>query len=166
MVKKLIIIFVAVAAAVGIYFIFFRETEEQKIRRMLNNLCIDCAKSKESSSAVSLIVKTDTLKNYFADPCSLSVYKGFMQGNFSDVRAANEIMRANLFFKSSDLSYYDLHITVDGDEASVGFSGRFQAVLKSGERIDEVRDVSLQLCKIDNKWKIKSAEVQKILQRK
>ena len=132
---------------------------------MLSNLCADCAKNKESSSAAALIVKTNVLKNYFTDPCTLSVHRGFLQGTFSDVRIANEIMRVNLFFTSSDLSYSDLEISIDMPEAEAAFTGRFQAVTKGGEKIDEVRDVELKLRKIDNKWKIVSAEVRKILEK-
>ena len=101
MVKKLIIAVILIMAAAAAYFIFFRESEEHKIRKMLNNLCTDCAKNKESSSAAALIVKTNVLKSYFTDPCTLSVHRGFLQGTFNDVRIANEIMRVNLFFESS-----------------------------------------------------------------
>ncbi len=165
MVKKLIIAVILIVAAAAVYFVFFSESEEQKIRKMLNNLCMDCAKNKESSSAASLIVKTNVLKSYFTDPCTLSVYRGFLQGTFTDVRIANEIMRVNLFFRESDLSYSDLIVTVNVPEATASFTGRFQAVLKSGERVDEVREVDLKLRKVEKKWKITSAEVHKILQR-
>ena len=165
MVKKLIIAVILIAAAVAAYFVFFRESEEQKIRKMLNGLCMDCAKNKESSSAAALIVKTNVLKSYFTDPCTLSVYRGFLQGTFNDVRIANEIMRVNLFFRESDLSYSDLIVTVNMPDATASFTGRFQAVLKSGERVDEVREVDLKLRKVEKKWKITSAEVHKILQR-
>ncbi|MBR1966530.1 MAG: hypothetical protein IKA22_07965 [Lentisphaeria bacterium] len=165
MVKKLIIAVILIVAAAAVYFVFFSESEEQKIRKMLNGLCMDCAKNKESSSAAALIVKTNVLKSYFTDPCTLSVYRGFLQGTFNDVRIANEIMRVNLFFRESDLSYSDLIVTVNVPEATASFTGRFQAVLKSGERVDEVREVDLKLRKVEKKWKITSAEVHKILQR-
>lgn len=163
MVKKLIIAVILIVTAVAVYFIFFSESEEQKIRKMLNSLCTDCAKNKESSSAAALIVKTNVLKNYFTDPCALSVHRGFLQGTYSDVRIANEIMRVNLFFESSELSYSDLMISIDMPQATAVFSGRFRAVLKGGERVDEVREVELKLRKVDKKWKIYSAEVHKIL---
>ena len=163
MVKKLIIAVILIVAAAAVYFVFFSESEEQKIRKMLNNLCMDCAKNKESSSAAALIVKTNVLKSYFTDPCTLSVYRGFLQGTFNDVRIANEIMRVNLFFESSELSYSDLMISIDMPQATAVFSGRFRAVLKGGERVDEVREVELKLRKVDKKWKIYSAEVHKIL---
>ena len=165
MVKKLIIAVILIVAAAAVYFVFFSESEEQKIRKMLKNVCMDCAKNKESSSAAALIVKTNVLKSYFTDPCTLSVYRGFLQGTFNDVRIANEIMRVNLFFRESDLSYSDLIVTVNVPEATASFTGRFQAVLKSGERVDEVREVDLKLRKVEKKWKITSAEVHKILQR-
>ena len=163
MVKKFITILILIIFAIGAYFIFFSESEELKIRRMLNNLCTDCAKNKESSSAAALIVKTNVLKNYFTDPCNLSIHRGFLQGTFNDVRVANEIMRANLFFESSNLSYSESTISVNLPEAHATFTGRFQAILKGGEKVDEVREVELQLRKIDKKWKISSVEVHKIL---
>ena len=165
MVKKLITVLILIVFAIGAYFLFFSESEELKIRRMLNNLCTDCAKNKESSSAAALIVKTNVLKNYFTDPCNLSIHRGFLQGTFNDVRVANEIMRANLFFRESDLSYSDLIVTVNVPEATASFTGRFQAVLKSGERVDEMREVDLKLRKVEKKWKITSAEAHKILKR-
>ena len=79
------------------------------------------------------------------------------------MRIANEIMRVNLFFESSELSYSDLMISIDMPQATAVFSGRFRAVLKGGERVDEVREVELKLRKVDKKWKIYSAEVHKIL---
>lgn len=165
MVKKLIIAVILIVTAVAAYFIFFGESEEQKIRKMLNNLCTDCAKNKESSSAAALIVKTNVLKNYFTDPCKLSVHRGFLQGTYSDVRIANEIMRANMFFESSELSYSDLMISIDLPNAQAIFSGRFQAVLKGGERVDEVREVELKLKKTDKKWQITAADVRKVLEK-
>ena len=129
----------------------------------LDNLCEDCAKNKESSSAAALIAKTNVLKNYFTDPCTLSVHHGFLQGTYSDVRIANEIMRVNLFFENSELSYSDLMLEIDMPQATAVFSGRFRAVLKGGEKVDEVREVELKLRKVDKKWKIYSAEVHKIL---
>ena len=165
MVKKFIIVFVLLFFGAAAYFIFCGESEEQKIRKMLNRLCTDCAKNKESSSAAALVVKTNVLKNYFTDPCTLSVHRGFLQGTFNDVRIANEIMRVNMFFESSDLSYSDLVISVNTPEAETTFTGRFQAVTKSGEKVDEVREIELKLRKIDKKWKISSAEVRKILEK-
>ena len=67
MVKKFIIVFVLLFFGAAAYFIFCGESEEQKIRKMLNRLCTDCAKNKESSSAAALVVKTNVLKNYFTD---------------------------------------------------------------------------------------------------
>lgn len=165
MVKRIAIGLIILAAAVAAYFIFFGETEEQKIRRLLSDLCVDCAKNKESSSAAALIVKTNVLKKYFTDPCTLSVHRGFLQGSYSDVRIANEIMRVNMFFESSDLSYSDLIISINEDEAETVFTGRFKAVLKDGGKVDEVREVELKLKKIDKKWKISAAEVHKILEK-
>lgn len=163
MVKKLIIAVILIIAAVVVYFVFFGESEEQKIRKMLNGLCMDCAKNKESSSAAALIVKTNVLKRYFTDPCKLSVHRGFLQGTFNDVRIANEIMRVNLLLSYSDLSISDLSITVDKVEARAVFTGRFSGVLKSGEKVEEVREVEVTLKKVDKKWKISSAEVHDIL---
>ena len=105
------------------------------------------------------------MKSYFTDPCNLSVYRGILHGSYTDVRAANEIMRANLFLESSELSFSDLQITLNLPDAQVSFTGRFQAVLKGGGRVDEVREVELKLRKIDKKWKISSAEIHKIMER-
>ena len=166
MVKKIIIsALLIITAFFAVYFIFFNESEEAQIRRMLNSLCHDAAKSKAKSSPAALLLKTNVLKNYFIDPCHLSVYRGILNGSYTDVRAANEIMRANLFLESSNLSFSDLIITLNLPEAEVSFTGRFQAVLKGGGSVDEVREVDLKLRKIDKKWKISSAEVHKIMER-
>ena len=166
MVKKIIIsVFLIIIAACAVYFIIFNESEEAKIRRMLNSLCLDAAKSKEKSSPAVLLLKTNILKSYFTDPCNLSVYRGILHGSYTDVRAANEIMRANLFLESSELGFSDLQITLNLPDAQVSFTGRFQAVLKGGGRVDEVREVELKLRKIDKKWKISSAEIHKIMER-
>ena len=166
MVNKIIFaIILIIAAALAVYFIFFGKSEEFKIRRMLNSLCQDAARNKENSSPAALLLKTNVLKNYFTDPCNLSVHQGILNGSYSDVRAANEIMRANLFLQSSTLSFSDLIISVDLPEAEAVFTGRFQAVLKGGGSVDEVREVELKLHKIDNKWKISSAKIHKIMER-
>lgn len=165
MVKKIIIsAILLIAASVAVYFIFFGESEEMKIRRMLNELCADAAKSQEKSSPAALLLKTNVLKNYFTDPCNLSVHRGVLYGSYTDVRAANEIMRANLFLQSSTLSISDLFITINMPDAEVTFTGRFQATLKSGDRVDEVREVELKLRKVEKKWKISAAEIHKIME--
>lgn len=161
--KTVFSVFLLIAAAFVVYFVFFGESEEMKIRRMLNEFCMDAAKSQEKSSPAALLLKTNVLKSYFTDPCNLSVYHGVLQGSYTDVRAANEIMRANLFLQSSTLSFSDILITINMPEAEVSFTGRFQAKLKSGSSVDEVREVELKLRKVEKKWKISSAAVQKIM---
>lgn len=166
MVKKIIICAILItAAAAAVYFVFFRTNEEMKIRRLLTDFCQDAAKNKENSSPAALLLKTNVLKNYFTDPCNLSVHHGILYGSYTDVRAANEIMRANLFVENSTLSFSDLQIIVNSNEASANFTGRFQAKLKGSDRVDEVREIELKLRKIDGKWKISNAEIHKILEK-
>ena len=134
MVKKKIVLLgafiVLIAAVAG--FMLLRSTEEQKIKRMLNEFCQNAAKKQESSSAAALLVKTNVLQRYFADPCQLTLHRGFINGSYSDVRAANEIIRANMFLQSSDFAISDLQIKVDNLEAAAVFTGRFRGILKSG----------------------------------
>ena len=165
MVKKIIYgVSALLVTVIVLCFIFCRESEEEKIIRTLNEFCADAAKKQDSSPA-ALLLKTNILKAYFTDPCELAVHHGFLHGKYSDVRAANEIMRINLFFLETSPEISDVFISIDGETASVILTGRFYGILKDQEVVDEVREVELFMRKIDKKWRISSVEVHKILEK-
>lgn len=165
MVKKFTMLLLLCLAVIVGYFVFFRDSDELKIRRTLKKFCIDCSKKEQSSSAAAVIVKNQVLQNYFTDICRLTLHRSFMYGEYSNVRAANEIMRVNMLLKKSELSISDIDITLRLPEAEVAVTGRFRAELKSGEHVDEVREVILKMRRDGRKWKIHSADIHEILEK-
>ncbi len=166
MVKKIIYgVSALLVTVIVLCFIFCRESEEEKIIRTLKEFCADAAKNKDNSGPAAVLLKTNVLKAYFSENCELSIQRGLLYGKYSDVRAANEIMRLNLFFRETELDVSDIFVTVDSAEASVLLTGTFYGVLKDGSAVEEVCEVELVMRKDEKKWRMSSVEVHKILEK-
>ena len=163
--KKLLIPAVIILAAATIWFCFFRDNEENKVRRALASLA-DSASKRAGEKTSTMIIKSQILASNFAEKCGLLIDDKYFAGEYSPEEISNQMLRARTFFHDFSLDFYDTEIDFPStNEARIAFTGHLTGTLKNGDRINEARELVALLRNDSGKWKFYSFKIRPILRK-
>ncbi len=164
MVKRTVILLLTlIIAAAAVYFCFFRDTPEEKVRRVLSELCESLSKPEGEKLAATLM-KNKSLEKIFAEPVSVQIQQAMFNGEYTIAGLQASAARIHMMFSDLKISADDVTVELTSPEsASVFFSGRLQGITKNRTKVDEVRDLLCTLKLIDDDWKISAVQIQEVL---
>ena len=166
MVKKIVVLVIVVAVIVVGYFIFRSPNEEQLIIDRLNLLSNSVSK-KSGEGAISMALKHQTISGLIDDQCTVFIKEAMLAGDFTPEEFAAQMTRSRTMFKSLDGQVDCCEVQLDADQvnATISFAIRINAELKSGRKIDEVRDLQAKVRKADGKWLFSGFEIRQVLEK-
>ena len=162
--KRLFLLLLMLIVAAAGYRLFKAPTEEEKIEKTLREMATLADKPEEISPA-EFAVKLKTLQRVFAENVTIE----FGAHRFSDIRSRRSLepllINFREHFAKAGCSISDIEINITNERASVVFACRFIGRPKQGAAVDEIRDVTCQLVKLENKWYIERVSINDILER-
>ena len=161
--RHLIALVLVLLAAAAVWWIWFRpETDEARIRRLFGELAESLCRDPSESTPTGLL-KSRSVAETFTDPVEVTLDE-YATGKLTQEQVLSHAMQYRAFLETANVSVSDLRITVTApDRALCTFAGRFVGRSKSGASHREVRDLSAELVKVNNEWKIKSIQFEKVL---
>ena len=157
----------AVASAVCVYWCFFRDSDERRIRRTLEELCEIGSKSPGENAALGAI-KANRADHVFAPVCRFDFARQVVDGVLTPTETGARILRLQGMFDRIALGFSELEIAVSGDKANVAFSGSFKGRLKYGDArdVDEIREIEAELARQkDGRWKFTRMSFRQVLEK-
>ncbi len=156
----------ALAAGFGVWFYFYsRTTPEAQVKKVLRELC-ESGTRADGEGAASGIVKCRGAMALFAADTELRFGTDFFSGHTNPEEIAANLNRFRMMFSQVAVGMKDVKIKFKSpEEATVDFIGTLRGVLKSGSRVDEIRELICTLKKQDGKWRINALRVREILER-
>ena len=161
-------ILLLIAAAAGWYVFVYSQSDEAKIRSVLETLCSIGSKSP-GDGAASSVQKLRALESVSADEVDFDLDNSIFSGRMTISEFSGNVVRFRALFREVKIAMRDLEITVESpDSAKAFFTGSLDGVGKPDRgvgRVSEVRDIFCRLRKIDGSWKIVSLDIEKVLQK-
>lgn len=156
----------ALAVGLGVWVYFdTRTSPEAQVKKVLRELCESGTKA-DGDGTTSGIVKCRGAMNLFAAETELRFGTDFFSGNTNPEEIAANLNRFRMLFSQVTIGMKDVKITFKSpEEATVDFIGTLHGTLKSGSRVDELRELICTLKKQDDKWRITALRVREILER-
>ncbi len=156
----------AFAAGLGVWcYVYTRTSPEAQVRKVLRELCESGTKA-DSDGATSGIIKCRGAMALFAADTELRFGTDFFSGHTNPEEIAANLNRFRMLFSQVTVAMKDVKIKFKSpEEATVDFIGTLRGVLKSGSRVDEIRELICTLKKQDGKWRITALRVREILER-
>lgn len=163
--KKILIAAALVLTVVIVLVVLLtRDKDEALIKKELSVLCAVCSKSKDSSSELLLMGKTNKLKTMFTEDCSISVGRPVPEISGVGTLAAvfYQAMRA---VSEISFSFRDISVTIDDTRTSAVTTMTAKATGSDagGSGGLEAREIRMLWKKVDGTWKISEATVVEIL---
>ena len=158
---------IAAASATGVYWRFFRDSDERRIRRALEELCEIGSKSSGENAALGAL-KANRADHVFAPVCRFDFARQVVDGVLTPTETGARILRLQGMFDWIKLSFSELEITVEGDKADIAFSGSFKGRLKYGDNreVDEIREIEAELARQkDSRWKFTRMSFRQVLEK-
>ena len=155
------------ASAVGVYWCFFRDSDERRIRRTLEELCEIGSKSSGENAALGAL-KANRADHVFAPVCRFDFAHQAVDGALTPTETGARILRLQGMFDRIRLSFSELEIAVKGDKADAAFSGAFKGRLKYGDarEVDEIREIEAELARQpDGRWKFTRMSIRQVLEK-
>jgi ketosteroid isomerase-like protein len=154
---------VGVAAAIGIYFAFFSQSDEQKIRAVLGRLSKAIGVSEGDTNPIlrgararvhSELVETFPPDVHVSVPELPQIHRGR-----SELEGA--VTRAALVYRTAEVDLARLEIKLDDahENAKVAVAATLRATRGDGEAKLTTRAVNFLVSKNDGKWRITSLTV-------
>lgn len=156
--KLLVGLACAVVAAVALYFTFFRSSDEERIRKALNDFA-SIVMVKEGDTILSRMARLRSrLKDVVDDDVRVDVAELSMNIR-GRTKLEDDAAKAGLMFQSADCAFSNLAIRIDpaGSMATVDGVALVTAS-RGGERKVDKRDVHFLLRK-DGDWKMTTIDV-------
>ena len=167
MVKKIVLLVIAatVIAAVG-YFVFRSPNESQQIINRLNQLTSRISKNS-GEGPVTMALKHQAIMGLIDSQCTVFIKEAMLAGDFTPEGFAAQMTRSRSMFKSikGSVDYCEVQLNADQTEATISFAIRVIAELKSGRKMDEVRDLQATVRKVDGKWLFSGFEIRQVLEK-
>ena len=168
--KRSVLVIVLAAAAISavcVYWCFFRDSDERRIRRTLAELCEIGSKSPGENAALGAL-KANRADHVFAPVCRFNFAHQAMDGMLTPTETGARILRLQGMFEWIRLSFSDLEIAVAEDKADIVFSGAFKGRLKYGDarEVDEIREIEAALARQkDGRWKFTRMSFRQVLEK-
>ena len=144
-----------------------RPSDEKKITARFEALSQNISKgSEDSESIANMAFRAHQLGSLLAERVDLATERNELNGTYSSEEFSAQIFSFRGMFKIVKLQFHDLQIVVDGEAASVIGTAQLDLTSKLGERAaPQVREVNVQLKKIDNKWRFESFKKVQVLKK-
>ncbi len=153
------------ALAGGAWWYFSRLTPEAQVLRVVHELR-DCATKGEGESGAGSLFKGQAGGKLFANEPELILPHGFFNGRSTPEEISANLIRFRSMFDQVRIGVKDAIVTmISPDEARVEFGGTLHGKLKTGARVDDVRELICTVKRIDDHWKITSLRVRDVLER-
>jgi len=158
--------FVAIAGiAVFLWWLLQPELEERRIRRRLDAFA-GVVERRSGSSALRVAVASERLPGFFCNPVDVDIPEVGLTGRFTPEEISSHISRTLLSVKHLQLTFPDVHLdSVAGAGARIRVTARLQAALRTGEDVDEVRELVCELRKVEGRWRFRDVKRQPVLER-
>lgn len=166
-VLAIVLAVVAAASAAGVYWCFFRDSDERRIRRTLEELCEIGSKSSGENAALGAL-KANRADHVFAPVCRFDFAHQAMDGVLTPTETGARLLRLQGMFDWIKLGFGELETSVAGDKAGVAFSGSFKGRLKYGDarEVDEIREIEAELARQkDGRWKFTRMSFRQVLEK-
>ena len=172
MVKKvsipaaLSVVLILVFFSVGIWFFFFRQTEESIIRSRFQEFS-ESVEKNGPEGGIKAVATAQGLGRFFAEQTSVDVDGlSWMNGVYSPELIISNAFRARQLFHKLSLEFNDIELEISGDTAKAFFTAVFNANPKNNDSpIREIRELEAGLRKVDGKWIFESFKVQNIIKK-
>jgi hypothetical protein len=153
-----VIIGIVVAAAVF-------PSEERSVKKRFLLLSEWVSKSPEESS-LTMLQKMKDIGTLFFEPCELKSPNESLSGSYTRQEISAYAGSARSYFSQLNLKLYDLHVVFPEKEmAQVNLTARLIGRSKTGEGVDEIRELDCLLKKMDRKWLFSQIEVIEVLKK-
>ena len=140
-------------------------TEEKRVRKRLHLLSEWVSKSPEENP-FTMLQKMKDIGTLFLDPCELKAPNESLSGSYTRQEISAYTGSARSHFSKLDFKFYDLHVTFpEKDVAKVTLTTRLVGKFKTGEQVDEIRELDCLLRKIDREWFFNQIEVIEVLKK-
>jgi hypothetical protein len=140
-------------------------SEKERIRKRFHNIASLISREERENPATSFMIMR-SLTAYFHDPCTIEIGESSFHGEFSPDEIARNIIRMRTSFDRLTLSFHDLGITITGDDrARAVFTAELTGRYQGGDISRHVREVRVDLRKIEKRWVCERAETVEVLKR-
>ncbi len=156
----LLIVIIGIVLVVTVF-----PSEERRVKKRFHLLSEWVSKSPEEGS-LTMLQKMKNIGTLFLEPCELKSPHESLSGSYTRQEISAYAGSGRSHFAQLNLKFYDLHVAFsEKDLAKVNLTARLAGRSKTGERVDEVRELACLLKKIDRKWFFSQIEVIEVLER-
>jgi hypothetical protein len=140
-------------------------SEERSVKKRFFLLSEWVSKSPEESS-LTMLQKMKDIGTLFFEPCELKSLNESLSGSYTRQEISAYAGSARSYFSQLNLKLYDLHVVFPEKEvAQVNLTARLIGRSKTGEGVDEIRELDCLLKKMDRKWFFSQIEVIEVLKK-
>jgi hypothetical protein len=166
MVKIRYLLVGALIVIVGIVLVVtFFPSEEKRVKKRFHLLSEWVSKSPEEGS-LTMLQKMKDIGTLFVEPCELKSPNESLSGSYTRQEISAYAGSARSYFSQLNLKLYDLHVVFPEKEvAQVNLTARLIGRSKTGEGVDEIRELDCLLKKVDGKWFFSQIEVIEVLKK-
>jgi hypothetical protein len=162
--KKYVIPGLLVILGLLAFYFFFPSEEKQTKKRF--TLLSEYASKDQGEGTFIMAHKVKNIGALFTDKLKLQIPDYELSGSYTRQDIVNYAMRARLSFSRLSLQFFDLIITFpEKGAANVTLTGRLTGKSTRGEEVDESRELSCVLKKIEDQWLFSDLEVIEVLKK-
>jgi len=154
----------AVIAAVLIWYVYFNKTDKELIKEQLYQFRTDVSKYAGEGMAQS-ILKCKALEKLFDKTCHVNINVDMFAGSFSPEEISSKAMYCRSHCASAAVNFYNIKITIDGDDAEASLTASLDGASRDGKRFNEYRELVFSFKKIEGKWLIYKIDIHQIIEK-
>lgn len=140
-------------------------SEEKRVKKRFQLLSEWVSKSPEENP-FTMLQKMRDIGTLFSEPCELKAPNESLSGSYTRQEISAYAGSARSHFFQLGLKFYDLHIAFpQKEEAKVTLTARLTGKSKTGEQVDDIRELDCLLKKVDRKWFFNQIEVIEVLKK-
>jgi hypothetical protein len=140
-------------------------SEEKRVKKRFHLLSKWVSKSPEESS-LTMLQKMKDIGTLFLEPCELKSPHESLSGSYTRQEISAYAGSGRSHFSQLNLKLYDLHVDFPEREvAKVNLTARLVGRSKTGEWVDEIRELDCLLKKMDRNWFFSQIEVIEVLKK-
>ena len=140
-------------------------SEERRVKKRFHLLSEWVSKSPEEGS-LTMLQKMKDIGTLFLEPCELKSPNESLSGSYTRQEISAYAGSGRSRFFQLNLKFYDLHVAFPEKEvAKVNLTARLIGRSKTGEQVDEIRELDCLLKKMDRKWLFSQIEVIEVLKK-
>jgi len=140
-------------------------SEEKRVKKRFHLFSKWVSKSPEESS-LTMLQKMKDIGTLFLEPCELKSPHESLSGSYTRQEISAYAGSARSYFSQLNLKLYDLHVVFpEKEEAKVTLTARLTGKSKTGEQVDDIRELECLMKKMDRKWFFSQIEVIEVLKK-